>query len=74
MFSDAEIRQKVLDVVNAPDVVPPGHRGAFLVVADKQGARAVIAAKVNDVWQVDAIADHPWKAGLDYGVNVRAVW
>lgn len=74
MFSQEDIRRIALDVVSAPDVVPPGKRGAFLLVADQSGVKGVLAAKIGARWTVTEVVEHPWTGGLKHGATLKASW
>jgi hypothetical protein len=41
-------------------IVPERKRGALIVIADEHGARAHLAAKLNDRWKVAAGLGVPW--------------
>jgi hypothetical protein len=60
---------------DAFSLVPEGKRGALLVIADEQGARAHLAAKLNDRWKVAAGLGVPWQGEKPSGwVAVQASW
>lgn len=73
ILSGPALEQAVKDALGASPI-PPDHKGAFVLMADTTSARAVIAAKVNDVWQVEGIVEHPWSGGLTVGAEVKATW
>lgn len=56
-------------------VVPKGKRGALIVLADEHGARAHVAAKLNDRWKVAGGAGVPWHGDKPSGwVGVVGCW
>jgi hypothetical protein len=56
-------------------IVPEGKRGALLIIADEQGARAHVAAKINDRWKVAAGLGVPWQGAKPSGwVAVQGAW
>lgn len=62
-------------IEDAFKVIPDGKRGALLVVADEQGARALVAAKLGDHWKVAAGGGVPWSGGKPSGwVGVMGAW
>lgn len=74
MFSPDELRATIQKTLTAPDVDLGDKRGAFLVVVDRSGAKAVTAVKIGSVWTVQAVVDHPWAGSLDFGANLKASW
>lgn len=52
----------------------PDKRGALLIIADTQGARAHLAAKLNDHWKVAAEAGVPWGGPVHAAVYVQGAW
>lgn len=54
--------------------IPDGHRGAFFVLADETGARAVVAARIGDHWQLAAGADKPWHGPVSGLVGLMGSW
>jgi hypothetical protein len=59
----------------SPDV-PDDAKGAFLVVANQDGIKAVTAIKIDDRWRVEGVVSHGWHEGdtLEYGVSVRGTF
>lgn len=50
-------------------------RGALLIIADEQGTRAHLAAKLNDHWRVAAGAGWQWAEKKPSGfVAIEASW
>lgn len=74
MFSPAELDAAVKEAFVTATDIPPGHRGAFVTVADQDGVKAVLAQKLNDTWTVTGYVDHPWMGGLSYGATIQATW
>jgi hypothetical protein len=59
----------------ALSVIPEGKRGALLLVADEQGTRAYLAARLGDHWQLAAGAGVAWEDRKPYGfVALQASW
>lgn len=74
VFDQASLDVKVHEALIAAKV-PEDANGAFVVVATTSGGvRGVIAAKIDDVWEVDAVLS--WQPGgtVEGGVAVKAVW
>jgi DNA integrity scanning protein DisA with diadenylate cyclase activity len=66
------LKQKIEDAFK---VVPEGKRGALLIIADEQGARAHVAAKLGGSWKVAAGAGVPWSGGEPSGwVGISGSW
>jgi hypothetical protein len=56
-------------------MVPEGKRGALLVVADEQGARAVLAAKFGEHWKIAGGGGVPWTGEKPTGwIGVIGSW
>lgn len=55
--------------------VPPGKRGALLIIADETGTRAHVAARLGDHWKVAGGPGFEWGAKRPSGwIAVEAVW
>lgn len=54
--------------------IPPDKRAALLVIADMEGTRAVVAAKIGANWQIAGGADKPWKGPVRGTVAVQGSW
>lgn len=54
--------------------IPSGKRAALLVIADTDGTRAVLAAKIGANWQVASGADKPWGGPVRGTVAVQGSW
>jgi hypothetical protein len=57
--------------------IPEGKRGALLVVADENGARAMLAAKIGSTgdWKIAAGIGVPWKERKPTGwIGVQGAW
>jgi hypothetical protein len=59
---------------NAFDSIPEGKKGALLLVADQDGVRLHVAARIGDHWKVAAGAGVTVDKGYSYGVSVEATW
>lgn len=71
-----EVGQTIKDAIStAFAVVPEGKRGALLVIATEDGARAHLAAKIGNHWRVAAGAGWVWET-RDVGafVAISGVW
>lgn len=71
-FDPASIHAAVKQAIAAADL-PPGRSSVLAVVATKDGVSGVLAYKVNDHWQVDAIFSAQ-DQHVDGGVVVKASW
>ena len=69
-ISDA-IRDSLSDAFKA---VPDNKRGALVVIADEQGARAMLAAKLGDNWKVAAGVSKPWDGPVTGSVAIMGTW
>jgi hypothetical protein len=56
------------------DKIPADKRGALIVVADINGARAHLAAKINDHWSVALEAGKPWDGPVSGQVMSYVEW
>lgn len=65
------VRQSIADSFKA---IPEGKRGALLVIADTNGARAMVAANINGNWKVAAEAAKPWHGPVTATVSVIGSW
>lgn len=65
------VRSSIRDAFAA---VPKGKRGALLVIADSNGARATVAANLNGSWKVAAAASRPWSGPVTATVAIIGVW
>lgn len=54
--------------------VPDGKRGALLVIADAHGARAMVAARLDDHWKVAAATEKPWHGPITGTVAIIGTW
>lgn len=54
--------------------IPEGKKGALLVIADEHGARAHVAARINDNWKVAFEAGKPWRGPVTGAVMVEGSW
>lgn len=54
--------------------IPANHRGALLVIADQDGARAMVAAKLGANWSVAAGASKPWHGKIEGQVSLLGSW
>lgn len=54
--------------------VPEGKRGALVVIADRHGARAHLAAKLGDEWKVAFAAGTTWEGRIEGKVAVLGSW
>lgn len=66
-----DLHQAILDAFR---VVPDGKRGALLVIADQNGARAHLAAKLGDNWKVAFEAGKPWAGPVTGAVMLEGSW
>lgn len=73
-LSATALTKAVNDAFAVASGIPPGHKGAFLTVADTTGVRAVVAHKIDDHWVVTGQVEHPWAGKLDYGATIQATW
>lgn len=54
--------------------IPEGKRGALIVMADENGARAHLAARLNDNWKVAFEAGKPWNGPVTGQVMLEGTW
>ncbi|HMG19498.1 MAG TPA: hypothetical protein VK573_12290 [Gemmatimonadales bacterium] len=54
--------------------IPEGKRGALLVIADAQGTRLQVAAKLGEDWALAADAMKPWDGPWSGSVSVQGSW
>lgn len=50
------------------------HMNAFALVATRNGVKAVLAAKINNVWSVESVVSVDDQKHVDGGVSVKATW
>lgn len=57
-------------------VLPPDKRGALIVIADEQGARVTVAARIGSGqrWKLAASASQPWDGPVSGVVSVQGSW
>ena len=71
-FDQESIRHAVQTALaSAP--IPAGHTSALAVVATREGVSGVLAWKVGDHWQVDAIFS-AHDQHVEGGIAVQASW
>ena len=68
---DHPIKQAISEAFK---VVPPGKRGAMLVVSDESGTRMHLAAKLGDNWKVAGGGGVTWDLKPAGFVAVEASW
>lgn len=71
------IKQQMEDEINKDsNLIPTGHKGAFITMLDGTMLRTAIATKLNGVWQISgAIGYHIHSADHPVGeVVVKATW
>ena len=73
MFDPQQIKDAVNKALASP-LVPEGHNGALVAIADNTGITLVIATKVGDGWEVGASARMDMKHNLEYGATVHKTW
>lgn len=61
-------------IADSLEAVPAGKRGALLVIADEQGARAMLAARLGEHWKVCAGGGVPWHGPITGQVAVMGSW
>jgi len=62
-------------ITNALSTLPPDKSGALVGVATEKGVNAVIVARVNDVWAVQAWIGKSWgDKHVDAGAQIQASW
>ena len=54
--------------------IPDGRRGALIVLVDQDGARASVAAKIGDHWQLAAGTAKPWNGPIVGSIAVAGSW
>ncbi|HXG72302.1 MAG TPA: hypothetical protein VNJ04_16955 [Gemmatimonadaceae bacterium] len=71
-----EVGKSIKDsIATAFAVVPEGKRGALLIIATEDGARAHLAARINGTWRVAAGAGWAWDSRtVGAFAAVEAVW
>ena len=63
-----------LSITDAFKAVPEGKRGALLVIADEQGARVMVAARLGEHWKVAAGTSKPWDGPVSGLVAIEGSW
>ena len=68
MALDAIVQRTLLD----NPTIPEGAHGAFVMVANANGIKAIIALKIAETWTVDAVVEREWRddAPIKFGVTV----
>jgi len=66
--------QVKLQIAQSLAAVPAGKKGALLVLADEHGARAMLAARLNDSWKVAMSAGSAWTGHVTGTVAVEGSW
>jgi hypothetical protein len=61
-------------VAQAFRAVPADKRGALLVIADEQGARAHLAARLGDTWKVAFTGGRAWSGDVQAQVAIVGTW
>jgi hypothetical protein len=61
-------------IADAFKTVPDGKRGALLVIADTNGARAHLAANINNTWKVAFEVGKPWAGPVNGAVMLEGAW
>lgn len=62
-------------IADAFSALPDGKRVALLAIADVNGTRGVVAAKIGEHWQVAAGTEFKWHEKKPSGyVAVQAIW
>lgn len=54
--------------------LPDDHRHAFAVIATTAGIKGVVSAKIDNIWQVDAVFSINGQKQIEGGIQVRASW
>lgn len=54
--------------------IPSGKRGALLAIADQNGVRAQLAAKINDNWELAGEVGREWTGPITGQVMVQGSW
>lgn len=54
--------------------IPIDHKGAFALVATKDGIKAVVAAKINDVWRVESIVKVDTTGEIGGAIVLKGSW
>lgn len=72
IFSPEAIDHAMRYAITTADL-PPGKKGALVVMGDAHGVTAVFAAKINDVWEAQAEVE--WHGGVPSGgAVIKASW
>lgn len=75
IFSPDATRAAVHDSLeSAFKAIPDGKRGALLVVADQDGARALLAARIGHNWQLAGGVDKAWAGPVQGQVVIQGAW
>jgi hypothetical protein len=74
-FTDTPIGDFLQRQVSAAFATIPEHkRGALVVVANHEGVKAQVAAKIGDTWQFAAGGGVTWQGKLEGSVCIVGAW
>lgn len=76
-FTQSELSQHIIELLNVKSVVPEGHKGALVIHNDltQVGVSVALATKIGDHWEIqNEIQWHPHEGGLQEGFNVVGTW
>lgn len=61
-------------IAQALALIPPGKRGALIVLGDESGGSAHLAAKLGETWKVAGGGGVKWSGGVTGSVVVVGTW
>lgn len=75
MFDQAALNAVVKKTLDENVTIPEGARGAFVLVANNDGIKAVTALKIKGDWQIRGVVEYD-RADNDvqYGVSVTGTF
>jgi len=74
MFDMTSLHDQINQALDA-EAIPAGHTNAIVLAATTGGGvKAIVATKIGNVWEIDAMLNAKRGAKLDAGVQVKATW
>jgi len=74
-FTQSELKDIIAKSLDQSQIVPTGHRGAFVTYLDDAGVRTAVAVRTMNGWEISGnLGWHTQDHGLDYGVNIMKTW
>lgn len=74
-YTPKELKEAIIERLNASVIIPHNHKGAFVAYIDNAGMRTVTAFRIGTKWEIDSeISWHPHEDGLRVGMNIMKTW